>query len=175
MAGDDCATPHSLAPELKACILHSSEPSQNSSQLLLSPSFPSKLCVHPACDRVFLFRHMTEFQVSKFFGLLWCGPMLFLGQRGQGEGREGISQSHRASSFCWAPARRAVPWPYSSSQFRATWSRKLAPRLAVFSQLPYQVPQNCHIQAQPFLSDPRDPETMLSHLGFLPALPPQHL
>ena len=84
MAGDDCATPHSLAPELKACILHSSEPSQNSSQLLLSPSFPSKLCVHPACDRVFLFRHMTEFQVSKFYGLLWCGPALFLLGEGGG-------------------------------------------------------------------------------------------
>ena len=58
-----------------------SEPSQESSQSLLSPWFPTKLCVHQASWPVtkhFYLRNMTHFRVCKLYRLLWCGPILFL-------------------------------------------------------------------------------------------------
>ena len=99
---------------------------------------------HPLCDRLvtklffFYLSHPTWFRVSKLYRLLWCGPKPIL----PGE-REVVSLC-----FCilLAPGQRGVMRTCSNSQFMATRSKKLAPRLAVFSWLPISDAWKlCHI------------------------------
>ena len=106
-----------------------SEASQKSNQSLLSLSFNQNSMFSCPMTKCFYLRHITEFQSSKFYGLLWHGPILFF----PGE-RRGY---HHTSAFCWKLPRKAVTQLCSSSQFIALQSRKLAPMLAVFTQLPH--------------------------------------
>ena len=115
----------------------------------------------------FYLKQTTEFQDSKFYRLLRQVPMLFF------PGKRGVS--HHTPAFHWAPARRAVAWPHSSSQFMPTLSRMPAPRLAVFSQLPtWCLGTLLHLGTTCSSCDPEDLDAMLFPLEFCPALPPEH-
>ena len=133
--GLDMVVPQSLVhpPPL------SREPSQKCSQSLLSPWFPTILIVTGLVTEFFFYlSHPTWFRVSKLYRLLWCGPKPIL----PGE-REVVSLC-----FCilLAPGQRGVMRTCSNSQFMATRSKKLAPRLAVFSWLPISDAWKlCHI------------------------------
>ena len=66
----------------------------------------------------FYLRQVTQFPVSKLYGLLWHTPVPFFSGEGNG--------SCPTSPFCWTPAWRAVAQLCSGSGFMVTQNGKLA-------------------------------------------------
>lgn len=111
--------------------------------------------------------HATEFQNSRFYGLLQHGPTLFL---------PGKLGSHRASAFCWTHPRKVVPQMHSGSWFTATQSKSwhLDSLFLAVLTVPAPMP-GLPGSGTTHSYNPWDPETTLSHLGFCSASPPVHL
>lgn len=119
------AVPCSLAPELKIRAPHSSvSPQKRAINHSCLPSFHQG-SVHPACVELFISGMQLSFKTPNF-------------RDSHSEDQHYTSQgmSPGASAFCWTPPRKAVAGMCGGSKFMATQSRKLAPRLTVFSQLP---------------------------------------
>ena len=77
--------PHSLAPELRVHAPPSSVCPQRKKKgnHFCLPGFHLNSVFTQHVTEHFYLRYSTEFQVSKFYGLLWCGPALFpLGEGG---------------------------------------------------------------------------------------------
>lgn len=134
----------------------------------MSPWLLSKLCVHPACDEHFSLRQITLIQVSKLMD--FCGMHPY---HTSWETEEGLLVVHPLAgpllrkwwhdyaavcSLCQHQAESQ----HLNSLFVTGFS---AGKLGISAALRHSLS----------FCDPRDPETMLSHLGFHPALPPEHI
>lgn len=137
--------PQSLALELRVHTLHSSVSSHRKAvNYSYLPTFHQiSVFIRPMTEHFYL-RHETEFQNSNFMDTCSAEPRCSCcgGRRG----------SHHSSAFCWTPTRKAVAELCSGSQFMATQSGKLTPKLTVFSCLPcFCAWKLCCTQAPQFL------------------------
>ena len=157
---------HSLALELKIHTSYSSvSHHRKSNQSVLSLQFYQNFVFILPVSELFYFRCVTEFQNYKFQGLSRNGPALFL------LGRIspwfchflGLCQEIGCMNTRWFSLwqYRAESW-YLDSLFSATLHGPMPGNSAALGT----THSSC---------DPRDPQTMMSHLGFYPALPPEHL
>lgn len=162
-------TSQSTAPHLRVQGPLLNVSSGKSSQSLLSPWFPSAHCVHPAWDQVFLSQAHNRglsLQTSQTpevhtqaihprgvgGGLAPLLPFVGLGPREQSRD----------------PAAVFSLWQHGAE------SRCLDLRFS--AGFPTLMPGSSAALGPPRSSrDPGDPETMLSHLGFCPVSPPEHL
>lgn len=153
--------PYSLAPELKVLPQLFSEHSQRSNHSCLSGFCLNSVFTQPV---TFYLRHIIEFQVSKFYGLLFCRSMLF----SPGEGW-GLAFTY---AFSWAPAKEQL---HHREVVLSLWQHK-AKSLCQDSQssasFPTLMPGKSAAHRQPHSSCNHEyPETMLHHLGFHLTLP----
>ena len=154
------AASQSPALEQKAHGPHSSVYPQGKgvSHSHLPGLLPHSMLTQPVTEHFYL-KHVTPFQVSNFYRLL-CAPVPLLPGEGGGFSR---GYCHLLGP-CSESGHLTVLWfmVYGNPPLRAhSWAQclQLACPLQCLGTLP-------HLGTPALLSDPRDPETTLSHLGF---------
>ena len=155
----------SLDWELKVCVSHSSVSPQR--------KVVNHSCLPGFCPKSVFTQPMTNLFISgtQEFLNLWT-VVTRTHTTPLGGGRKVSPWFCLLLGPCWESGW----WLRSGLQFMPTPSRKPLPGLTVCNWLPCSNAwELCHTQAPPFFLCPWDPETMLSHLGFHPALPPKHL
>lgn len=116
----------------------------------------------------FYLKHVTQFPVSKLYGVLWRESAPFLLRRVRGfllYVAYGLSPARRVfTGLC----RSLGLWQHQAESWQVD--------SLISADVPTLIRGTSTALRHPHsLCGPWDPETTLSHLGFCPALPPEHL
>ena len=137
-------------------------------QSLLSPSFPSTLCVYPSCAQAFLSQEGDPISSS----LNFAESCSMQPQCSSTEGEVSLRFCFLIGSLLreWSPSHAVVVW------FMTIPSWKLIPELGFAAGFPILMFGSPATLRHPCsFCDPGDPETILSHPRFCPTSLPEHL
>lgn len=166
--GMKMVAPGSLGPKLKVCTPNSSmSPHRKAVNYYCLPGFhPSSVFTQPVTNHFFYLCHMTPFESPNFIDS--CSVHLHIPPRGT-RGSQWSSVSY------WDTCREQLPHPATFLVYgKLRRKRNLDPLFA--ADFPAQMLGNSTALRCPhYFCDPKDPETLLFHLGFCTASPSEPL